>query len=263
MTSQPSLPATSRPRCDRPFREGNCGSKVAVGEAVSVSAGFTLSEVIIVLFVISLLATISLRSVLFSVDRADLAHTLVELRGIQAAMWHESTDGQNFALAARTWEDRFAGSDRDSYFVLVNQVGGADDGGDAAARVGAGEDGAVGAGRTSFVVVCPRRFNGLAEYVYIEDEGPPQLVTDPANDPGYLERLGWNRDGLATGAAGGATRDTGFSWTGSRGPHADGSVAAGAGAVGSAGFGSGGGAAIGSATGSGRAGGSSSSRIPD
>jgi prepilin-type N-terminal cleavage/methylation domain-containing protein len=263
MILEPEGTVVGRPYRRKPVLTRSARFRGAIAEVGPATAGFTLSEVIVVVFVIALLATITARQVLFSVEQADLAQTYVELRGIQAAMWHESNDGENFARAEQRWGDRFRSSFHGSYVVLVNHAGGGHFGEGVDARVGAAAVGESGNSRPGFIVVCPRRFEGLAEYVYIEDEGPPQLVTGPNNDPGYLRYLGWKREGSDTAYASGTTETASSFWTGSYSPRARRSAEANAAARGSGGPGRAIGVAPASERGTGNTGSSTSSRIPD
>ncbi len=263
MILEPEAPVVERPSRREPVLTRSAGFRGAVAEVGPATAGFTLSEVIVVVFVVALLATITARQVLFSVEQADLAQTYVELRGIQAAMWHESNDGENFARAEQTWGDRFRSSFHGSYVVVVNHAGGGDSDGGVDVRASAADVRDSGNSRPGFIVICPRRFEGLAEYVYIEDEGPPQLVTGPHDDPGYLRYLGWKREGSDTAYASGTTETASSFWTGSYSPRARRSAETSAAARGSGGPGRAIGVSPASESGTGNTGASTSSRIPD
>jgi hypothetical protein len=53
-----------------------------------------------------------------------------------------------------------------------------------------------------FVLLCQHDHAYLCKYVYIEDEGPPQLATDD-NDPGYSKFIKWEDGRKPTGKPGG------------------------------------------------------------
>jgi prepilin-type N-terminal cleavage/methylation domain-containing protein len=177
--------------------------------------GFTLTETIIVVFLLGMVAAIAAGSILHSVEKARLARCFAELRGIQAAMWYDSDDGQSFKAPGSSLDTNYPGIETGQYFLLVGDgtaASGNDDG------EGSGmSDATAGRRDVKFVVVCRQKFPNLADYVYIEDEGPPRIVTGPHDDPGYGEQPGWEpANGFARTRSGGTTGLTYVAFAGSR-----------------------------------------------
>jgi Tfp pilus assembly protein FimT len=56
-------------------------------------AGFTLSELIVIVYIIGLLASLSLNNALDAIEKARLARCLVEVHNIQTAIWNSSDMG--------------------------------------------------------------------------------------------------------------------------------------------------------------------------
>jgi prepilin-type N-terminal cleavage/methylation domain-containing protein len=179
--------------------------------------GFSATELLIAVHIVGVLAALALNAYSGMLERARLARCMDELRGIQASMWHQSDHGRLFPNATAFWENYKGNTEAGPYVVLVD--GNPAEGGidlDTAFSQGTGSTGG-GHGRRSveFVVVHPAGFGKLAEYVYIEDSGPPTIVTGPENDPGYRRFAVWDDEretdwggssdgGSGTGGSGGS-----------------------------------------------------------
>ncbi len=106
--------------------------------------GFTLSETIVVVFLVGILTAVVVNSVQNSIERARMAGCMKELRGIQAALWYGS-DGGNRAIDPKTfWDTQYNGTKPGSYVLLVD----AEESNDGIAAKGSG-----GENDSSFVVV--------------------------------------------------------------------------------------------------------------
>lgn len=204
--------------------------------------GFTLSETIIVVFLIGIVTAIVVNSIQNSIERARMANCMMELRGIQAALWHDM-DGGNQTINPKTFWDTHYGGTKPGPFVLMVDRGTADGREDGSPGFGAGAD---GRGGSSFVVVGRYAHWAPGQYVYIEGDQPPQLVTSPEKDPGYGEQIDWAAGRQwgegASAAAGSAdvawtgTQSNGTSWSpssGGAGGQATGRPSSGAGSTGS------------------------------
>ncbi len=89
--------------------------------------GFTLSETIVVVFLIGIVTAIVVNSVQNSIERARMASCMNELRGIQAALWYDS-DGGNKAIDPKTfWDNHYSGTKPGPYVLLLDS-GKSDDG---------------------------------------------------------------------------------------------------------------------------------------
>lgn len=195
--------------------------------------GFSLTEILVVIHVVGVLAAIAINLMGGAVDRARVARRADELRGLQAAMWSASDNGLAFPDPSDFWTHH-AGSLAAGPFALL-VAGGPERGGtalDPGRAEGAGGTGGGSSRRpVSFVIVCDDDFGDQAEYIYIQDHGPPTIVTGPENDPGYRDFETWNaddKDGDSSGAsgaaasasggggAGGSSSQTMMGWAGSK-----------------------------------------------
>ena len=235
-------------------------SQVDGGTARRPSAsdlGFTLSETIIVVFLIGIVAAITITSIRNSIEQARMASCMLELRGIQAALWHDM-DGGNKKIDPETfWNTHYRGTRPGPYVLLV-------DNGQTGGRPGSGEGtGADGQGGPAFVVVGRYEHWAPGQYVFIEDDEPPQIVTGPEGDPGYGRQVDWEAGKQwGPGSAGGTASARGVSWAGSQSTGTDSMAASSGGGGGSSRSAGVPGSSIGSSTSTG-AGRNTSSRIPD
>ena len=76
---------------------------LTVGRSRGSEAGFTLSELIVVVYIIGLLTTMALNNFLEAIERARLARCLVEVHYIQTAIWKSSDIGVSLISPADFW----------------------------------------------------------------------------------------------------------------------------------------------------------------
>ncbi len=168
-----------------------------------MSAGFSATELLVAVQIVGILAAVAVNCVGDVLDRARLARRMDELRGLQATIWSASDNGISFPSAAAFWQQHARAADPRRYTLIVDgepAAGGVDL--NDSSMEGANETGGdLGRRRVEFVIVCEDDFGDRAEYLYIEDSGPPTIVTGPQDDPGYR--------GFARGSRGGAADDLG------------------------------------------------------
>ena len=236
------------------------GDGGTAGRPSASDLGFTLSETIIVVFLIGIVTAIVVTSVQYSVERARMASCMMELRGIQAALWHD-TDGGNRKIDPETfWDTHYKGTKPGPFVLMVDSgtVGGSETG---TRGFGAAADGQP---ESPFVVVGRYAHWAPGQYVYIEGDQPPRLVTGSEEDPGYGEQIDWEA-GRQWGEGGAvAAGSTNVTWAGteSTGSYSASGSGVGGGGGQTTGAPSGGGSAgsTGLSTGSGR---DTTSRIGD
>ena len=232
------------------------------GGPARADRGFTLSETIIVVFLVGILTAIVVTSVHHSIERARMASCMMELRGIQAALWHDSEGGNRKIDPETFWKTHYKGS-KPGPFVLMTDSG-AVAGSESSGSPGSGAA-ADGQGESPFVVVGRYAHWAPGQYVYIEGDQPPRLVTGPEEDPGYGEQIDWEA-GRQWGEGGAvAAGSTDVAWSGSQSTgsySASGSGGGGGGGGGgqTTGASSGGAGGTGSSSGTGR---DTTSRIGD
>jgi prepilin-type N-terminal cleavage/methylation domain-containing protein len=172
-------------------------------------AGFTLTELLIAVTIIGILTGIMLPNLLERYHKARLARCMVELRGIQTGLYMASEPGLAFPDAASFWSTVFPAARPGPYFYLADaEDPNAGHGND---LDGYDEQNPGGAPRTAkdikFVLLCQHYHANLCRYVYIEDEGPPQLAMD-GDDPHYDIFVKWEDGRTPGGKPGGGKKDT-------------------------------------------------------
>lgn len=165
-------------------------------------SGFTLTELLISIAIIGILAAIVIPNMVDKLHKARLARCMLELRGIQAGLFLASEPGLTFPDAPTFWGTVFPMAKPGPYFYLADaEDPNAGHGND---LDGYDEQNPGNSPRTKkdikFVLMCQHDHAHLCKYVYIEDEGPPQLATED-NAPNYERFIKWE-DGRAPGGSG-------------------------------------------------------------
>ena len=185
-------------RCRVPS-EGSA-SRIGLTSSRSRESGFSLTELIVVVNIIGVLSAAVIPTVLDKVHKARLARCMVELRGIQSGLFLVAEPGTTFPEVATFWAVAFPGGNSGPYYFLSdaedpNAVHGDDL--DAFDEQNPGKT-ERSAEDIKFVLVCRHDHGHLCKYVYIEDEGPPQLATGD-NDPKYQRFIKWEDGGPGDG----------------------------------------------------------------
>ena len=164
-----------------------------LGRITGGQAGFTVTELLIAVYILGLLATIAINNALDATEKAKLARCLVEVHNIQTAIWESSDAGVELISPQAFWSSHFHGRKPGPYFYLIdgdpNAGHGIDLDGIDEQNPGDSEE-----NRTKkdikFVVVCQHDHKWLADYVYGEDQDPPQIAIG-GNDPQYDRFVKW------------------------------------------------------------------------
>lgn len=170
-------------------------------------SGFTVTELLIVVAVIGILAGIMVPSLLERYHKARLARCMVELRGIQTGLYLASEPGITFPDAATFWSSVFPAARPGPYYYLADaEDPNAGHGND---LDGYDEQNPGESKRTEkdikFVLLCQHDHQHLCKYVFIEDEGPPQLAME-GDDPHYDIFIKWEDGRKPTGKPGGGKK---------------------------------------------------------
>jgi prepilin-type N-terminal cleavage/methylation domain-containing protein len=167
-------------------------------------SGFTVTELLVVVAIIGILSAIMIPNLLDRYHKARLARCMVELRGIQTGLYIASDPGLTFPDAATFWSTVFPAARPGPYFYLAdaedpNAGHGNDLDGYDEQNPGAGPREAKD---IKFVLLCQHDHANLCKYVYIEDEGPPQLAME-GDDPHYDIFVKWEDGRTPGGGSGG------------------------------------------------------------
>lgn len=166
--------------------------------------GFSLSELLVVVFLIGMLSAIAINKIVDSLEKVRLARCKLEIRGIQEEVWDAYVETGTFIDPATYWETKWRGRRPGPYFYLVDGDANKGHGND---LDGIDEDnpGASGDKRKGkdidFVVLCQHDHKHLAAYVYVVDNEPP-LIAGGDNQPGYERFIKWEFGGPGSGGGG-------------------------------------------------------------
>ena len=160
-------------------------------------AGFTLTEAIVAVYIVGLLSAIVSTGFGDKMEKARLARCMVEMRGIQAAVYAHSPDGITFPDPEDFWPIAYPGGRPGPYFYLLD--------GDPNSGHGNDLDGLdeenpgkswenIDEKDIQFAIICQHDHGSLADYVYLTDVLPPQIATQD-NDPGYERFIKWEFGG--------------------------------------------------------------------
>lgn len=161
----------------------------AAAENGSHEAGFTFMELIVAVWLIGVLSVLALGILNGRIEKAKLARCFVDIRSIQSTVWMMS-DGITWPAYGTLWESAWSGKRPGPYHYFPNNID---------RNSGHGNDLDIcdeeNPGKSEdnrdckdieFVIVCQHDHRQLANYVYIEDEGPPTCAGwSKDTDPGY------------------------------------------------------------------------------
>ena len=166
--------------------------------------GFTLLEIIVVVFFFAIIAAIAFPLALNQIEKAKLARCMADLRTIQAEVWQCTPDGLIHPHGMDFWNCAYGGTKPGPFVYLVD--------GDPNAGHGNDIDGIdeENPGESwkhrdrkdiKFVVLCQHNHKFLGDYVYCVDEEPPVVVggEDGAPDPNYTRFIKYEFGGPGGG----------------------------------------------------------------
>jgi prepilin-type N-terminal cleavage/methylation domain-containing protein len=156
--------------------------------------GYTIAELLVALMIMTIMSVIALGIVNGRIEKARLARCMIDLRSVQSTIWSLS-DGLVWPAPTTVWQYAFGGMTPNHYHYLINNSD---------MNSGHGNDMDIcdeenpGKSTTNrdcqdieFVILCQHDHGILANYVYIEDEGPPTIAGwSRATDPGYDRFVG-------------------------------------------------------------------------
>jgi prepilin-type N-terminal cleavage/methylation domain-containing protein len=144
--------------------------------------GFTLSETLVVAYLISVLSSIALSELSKVMDKARLMRCQTELRGIQLTVMTAWDESRSFPEPETLWSAMWNNDRPAHYYYVVDGETNIDGIDESAGSFSSVRDPAD----IDFVIFCDHDHKHLAEYVYVVDESEPKLATED-NDPGYRQ----------------------------------------------------------------------------
>jgi len=174
-TSNPNGPASQGNRVPQECGSGwgDDGIERRAGEL-----GFSLNEVLIVVAVIGILSVAAVGETFDAIEKARLAACMANMVTIRETVWDNCDGGMDFPDRGHLWNDIFRGAGPTGYWYELDN----DD-----PNKGHGNDldffdeqNPGKAPRTDkniyFVLACTHNHKRFADYVYLEDEGSPQIA---------------------------------------------------------------------------------------
>ena len=159
LRAQPEAPV------DTPFRS-------------SAELGFSLNELLIAVAIIGILSVVAIGETFNAIEKARLAACMANMVTIRESVWANCDGGLDFPDRETLWNEIWRGSGPSGYwYALDNDDPNKGHGND---LDGFDEQNPGNAPRVDrniyFVLRCEHDHGRLADYVFLEDEGPPQLA---------------------------------------------------------------------------------------
>jgi prepilin-type N-terminal cleavage/methylation domain-containing protein len=163
-------------------------------------AGFTLTEIIVAMFIATLLMTIGVHLFQNQREKVELVKCMAEVRGIQAAVMNMG-DGRYIPKPQYFWDNTWPdGRKHGPYYYIVDGDPNSGHGND---LDGVDEEnpGASDPDKKDikFVIFCEHDHGDLGKYVYLTDEEPPTVVHGDGDDPDYSRFIKWEYGGPGAG----------------------------------------------------------------
>ena len=140
--------------------------------------GFSLNEMLIAVAIIGILSVVVIGEVENAIEKARLSACLANMVTIRETVWANCDGGMDFPERDYLWGQLFrAAGPKDYWYALDNDDPNKGHGND---LDGFDEQNPGKAPRTDrniyFVLACEHDHGRLAEYVYLEDDGSPQIA---------------------------------------------------------------------------------------
>jgi type II secretory pathway pseudopilin PulG len=157
--------------------------------------GYSVIELLVAVWFIGILSVIALGTLNGRIEKARLAKCFSDLRSIQSTAWSFS-DGISFLRVNEFWDVAWSGKKPGPYYYLPdNEDPNAGHGNDIDSFDEINPGNAPRADKDlKFIILCQHDHRQLANYVFIEDEGPPTLAgwSGGQDNPNYERFLHGN-----------------------------------------------------------------------
>ena len=174
--------------------EINVAAHDKVSEAISESGsvdrrdhelGFSLNEMLIAVAIIGILSVVVIGEVENAIEKARLSACLANMVTIRETVWANCDGGLDFPDSDQLWNGIFGGhGPRGFWYEIDNDDANKGHGND---LDGFDEQNPGKAPRKDrniyFVLACEHNHGRLADYVYLEDDGSPQIAMEGDKPP--------------------------------------------------------------------------------
>ena len=181
--------------------------------------GFSMSELLIAVAIIGILSVVLIGEVLNALEKARLAVCMANMVTIREEIWANCDGGMDFPDRDRLWNGIFRGVGPKGYwYALDNDDANKGHGND---LDGFDEQNPGNAPRKDdniyFVLSCEHDHGLLADFVYLEDEGSPQIHQDGDTKPVWYKFYRKDGSGGGGGNNGGGNNGGGNNGGGNNG----------------------------------------------
>ena len=147
--------------------------------------GFSFSELLVAVAIIGILSVIVIGEVQNAIAKARLSACLANMVTIRETVWANCDGGMDFPDSDRLWNGIFGGvGPRGFWYEIDNDDPNKGHGNDLDGFDEQNPGKAPRKGRNIyFVLACEHDHGRLADYVYLEDEGSPQIAMDGDKPP--------------------------------------------------------------------------------
>ena len=147
--------------------------------------GFSLNELLIAVAIIGILSVVVIGEVENAIEKARLSACLANMVTIRETVWANCDGGLDFPDSDQLWNGIFGGhGPRGFWYEIDNDDPNKGHGNDLDGFDEQNPGKAPRKGRNIyFVLACEHDHGRLADYVYLEDEGSPQIAMDGDKPP--------------------------------------------------------------------------------
>lgn len=168
--------------------------------------GFTFSELLIAVSIIGILSVMVIGEVFNAIQKARLAACLANMVTIRETVWANCDGGLSFPDSNQLWNGAFGGvGPRGFWYAIDNDDPNKGHGND---LDGFDEQNPGKAPRKDrniyFVIACEHDHGDLADYVYLEDDGSPEIAMYGDKPPIWYKF--YRKDGAPGGPPGGGKK---------------------------------------------------------
>lgn len=184
-TQDSSDPIPQAPYSDDGPAPHHQGSEIDDRDHFDHELGFSLSELLIAVAIVGILTVVVIGEFQNAIQKARLSACLANMVTIREEVWANCDGGLDFPDSDRLWNGIFSGhGPRGFWYAIDNDDPNKGHGND---LDGFDEQNPGNSPRKGpnlyFVIACEHDHKNLADYVYLEDDGSPQIAMDGDKPP--------------------------------------------------------------------------------